>query len=134
MPFLCCCYNKCAVLLKRKPCCMGSSVTRVQKTPLIKACDQIKQLYGVYNVLSQKEFTSRHSRSPGTSGIILVLELEDQRKQGANIYLRLSRCLNQNNDYNSGILYFSPFRAHSSGRVNVICLKMRELQISSGYC
>lgn len=49
-------------------------------------------------------------------------------------YLRLGRCLNQNNDYNSGIWDFSPFRAHSSGRVNVICLKMRELRISSGYC
>lgn len=39
----------------------------------------------VYSVLSQKEFTSRHSRSPGTSGIILVLELEDQWKQGTDI-------------------------------------------------
>lgn len=64
---------------------MGSAVTQIQKTSLIMACDQIKQLCGVYSVLSQKEFTSRHSHSPGTSGIILVLELEDQWKQGTDI-------------------------------------------------
>lgn len=42
--------------------------------------------------------------------------------------------MNQNDDYNSGILYFFPLRAHSSSSVSVICLKMRELQITSGCC
>lgn len=40
--------------------------------------------------------------------------------------------MNQNDDYHSGILYFFPLRAHSSSRVNVICLKVRELQTTSG--
>lgn len=105
-----CFYNECVMVFKRK--CGCEVLPHRSKEHLWEwLVTKLSNPVGHMTFCLGEEFSSTIHICQVTSGNTLGLELGKWRKQGANIYMRVSRCLNQKKYNNSGILYVFPFTA-----------------------